>query len=219
MDTTDEISREICVWSNGNWTTDWMQKYVDYARGYDQFYTDERIMDTWREWGLAYIDNDTIPEMILLCSCEATGNKVLTIRDGKVSEWNSWRCSSSYIPRSGLIENHDGHMGYYYDRVFRLENGVFTELFNHSDRFHDVVINDSLVTIEYYCCFDGDTALRLGSDIACEEYYRQKDSIYTSVGESIEFYATDSQLSTDLFDPESQPTLPDGVNKITLSVR
>ena len=209
---------EVCVWSNGDWATDWMRLYVEYARRYDDFYTDKRIMDTWRAWGLAYIDDDTIPEMILFCSCEATGNKVLTIHDGNVSEWNSWRCGSSYIPRSGLIENHDGSMGYYYDRVFRLENGVFTELFNHTDQFHSTVINDSLETIEYYCHFDGDTTLRVGSDIDCGEYYRLKDSIYFSVGESIKFNAIDSQLSTDLFAPGIQPTLPDGVNKITLTL-
>lgn len=23
---------EVCVWENGQWDTDWMQKYVEYAR-------------------------------------------------------------------------------------------------------------------------------------------------------------------------------------------
>ena len=40
---------EVSVWKNGQWTTDWMQKYVEYARGRDAFYTDERIMDTWNQ--------------------------------------------------------------------------------------------------------------------------------------------------------------------------
>ena len=62
---------EVSVWKNGQWTTDWMQKYVEYARGRDAFYTDERIMDTWQRWGLVYIDNDMIHEMII-DRCEAT---------------------------------------------------------------------------------------------------------------------------------------------------
>lgn len=115
---------EVCVWKNGQWATDWMQKYVEYARGKDAFYTDERIMDRWQYWGLAYINDDMIPEM-LLYGCEAAGCKVLTIHDGKVSEWNSWRCGVSYIPKSGLIDNDDGSMGHYYDRIIKLKDGEY----------------------------------------------------------------------------------------------
>lgn len=103
-DTTDDASpKEVCVWENGDWTTDWMRLYADYACGYDKFYTDKRIMDIWRRWTLAYIDNDTIPEMVFLCAGEAYGNLVLTVHNGQVSKWNSWRCAATYIPRSGLI--------------------------------------------------------------------------------------------------------------------
>lgn len=159
-------------------------------------------MDIWHDWSLVYIDDDTIPEMILFCSCEATGNIVLTIHDGQVVQWNSLRCSSSFIPRSGLIENQDGSMGYYYDRVFKLENGTFTEIFNHTDEFYR--IHDTITeTMEYFCHFKGDSTLRIGFDQECGEYYRMKDSIYTSKGESIEFNAIENRLSTSLFDTDS----------------
>ena len=205
-ETTDDVSpKEVCIWENGDWTTDWMRLYVDYARGYDKFYTDKRIMDIWRRWTLAHIDNDTIPEMVFLCAGEAYGNKVLTIHNGQVVEWNSWRCGSSYIPKSGLIENHDGSMGYYYDRVFRLENGVFTEIFNHTDEYY--CLHDTITeTMEYFCHFKGDSILRIGFDQECGAYHRLKDSIYFSVGESIKFDAINDYLSTDLFNPDFHPT-------------
>ena len=181
-------------------SSDWMQKYTEYVRGYehDSYYKDKRIMDIWPEWGLAYIDDDTIPEMILFCPCEATGNKVLTIHNGKVSEWNSFRCGSSYIPRSGLIENHDCIMGDCCDVVLRLENGVFTEIFNHTDDFIRGLDDER---VEYFCHFEGDSTFRIGNSLECGRYRRLKDKIYTSVGKSIKFETIENRLSTDLFAP------------------
>ena len=126
IESTNEIEQEypsgVCAWKNGRWSSEWMQKYVEYVRGNDNFYTYERIMDIW---SLGYIDDDTIPEMLLLCPCEANGCKVLTIYGGKVFEWNSWRCGVSYIPKSGLINNEDGNMGHYYDRIIKLKDGEY----------------------------------------------------------------------------------------------
>ena len=34
---------EVCVWKDGQWTTDWMRKYVEYCRHKDRFFTEERI--------------------------------------------------------------------------------------------------------------------------------------------------------------------------------
>ena len=127
----DYKSSCVCVWKNGQWSTNWMQKYVEYVRGNDMFFADSRIIDIWNTWGLANIDGDAIPKMILFCPGEAYGNKVLTIYNGKVLEWNSWRCNASYIPKSGLMENKDGSMGEYWDKIFMLKDGTFTEIFNH----------------------------------------------------------------------------------------
>lgn len=216
---------EVCVWENGQWATDWMQKYAEYVRGNDRFFTDSRIIDIWNTWALAYINDDKTPEMVLLCPGEAYGNKVLTIHDGKVSEWTSWRCNTSYIPKSGLIEDNDGSMGEYWDRVFRLEDGRFTKIFDHTDRLyqsHDK-IDDTTGADEYYCFFDGDSVMRIGFDMDCRQYDQQKNDIYFSKGESVYFDAYLSNLPTSHLEPDWQPTLPDGVKmkdyKITLLVR
>lgn len=215
-DTTDDVSpKEVCIWSNGEWTTDWMRLYVDYAHGYDVFYTDKRIMDIWRRWTLAYIDDDTIPEMVFLCACEAQGNKVLTINNGQVVEWNSFRCAAAYIPKSGLIENDNGSMGTYWYRIFRLKKGNFTELYTRYD-MEGWDYRDS--------CYVYYLETRYTRTDSPDEYNRYSDdsipqALYKSIGENIEFDAIDNYLSTDLFAPNIQPTLPDGVNKITLTVR
>lgn len=217
----DSTPKEVCVWENGQWATDWMQKYVEYVRGNDRFYTDSRIIDLWNTWGLAYIDSDEIPEMVLLCPGEAYGNKVLTIHNGTVVEWNSWRCNAAYIPKSGLIENNDGSMGEYWDKVFVLKDGAFTEIYNHTDMLlHG---HDEVNTNEFSCSLNGDTTLRVGDEMDCHQYDQQKNDIYSSKGESVNFDASMSNLPASYFEKGWQPTLPDGVTikdyKITLSVR
>lgn len=201
-----DCSTEVCIWKNGQWTTEWMQKYAEYVRNNDSFHTTERIIDIWISWGLAYINNDTIPEMVLLCPSEAYGNKVLTIYKGEVKEWGSWRCDATYISRSGLIDNHDGHMGDYWDKVFELKDGAFKEIYNHTDKLyksHDK-INDTTGADEYYCYFRGDSTLRIGFEEDCKEYRDIKNDIYTSVGEVISFGSID-HLSTSVFETGWSP--------------
>lgn len=210
---------EVCVWKNGQWATDWMQKYVEYVRGNDYFYTDERIFYIWQKWGLAYIDDDTIPEMLLLYGCEATGNKVLTIHGGTVSEWNSWRCGVSYIPKSGLINNEDGSMGHYYDRIIKLEDGEFNLVYMKND----------VESIDYldsnYVYYNGNK-YSLTNSLQQYEHYASdsvKQALYTSIGQCIDFNAIDSLYPTSIFEKDWKPTLPDGVKEddytITLSVK
>ena len=197
-------SSEVCVWKNGQWATEWMQKYVEYARDKDAFYTDERIMDRWQHWGLAYIDNDTIPKMLLYGS-EANGCKVLTIHDGKVSEWNSWRCGVSYIPKSGLINNQDGSMGHYYDRIIKLEDGEYT-LGYMTNYVEDVEDSN-------YVYYQGNKFSVSNSPEKYSLYTNDsvKQALYTSFGQSIDINAIDSLYPSAFFEEGWSPTLPDNV--------
>lgn len=197
---------EVCVWKNGQWATEWMQKYVEYARGIDSFYTDERIMDTWQHWGLAYIDNDTIPEMLLYGN-EATGCKVLTIYDGKVSEWNSWRCGVSYIPKSGLINNQDGSMGHYYDRIIKLEKGEFALVYM-KNYVEDIDFRDS-----NYVYYQGNKYSVTNSSEKYNLYADDsvKQALYTSFVQSVDFNAIDSLYPTAFFEKGWAPAIPDNV--------
>ena len=200
-----DYSTEVSVWKNGQWTTDWMQKYVEYARGRDAFYTDERIMDTWQRWGLAYIDNDTIPEMILY-GCEATGCKVLTIFDGKVSEWNSWRCGVSYIPKSGLINNEDGSMGHYYDRIIKLEDGEYTLVY--MTNYVEDVEDSNYV----YCQGNKFSVSNSPEEYSLYTNDSVKQALYTSFGQSVDINAIDSLYPSAFFEEGWSLVLPDDIS-------
>lgn len=195
---------EVCVWKNGQWATDWMQKYVEYARGKDAFYTDERIMDRWQYWGLAYINDDMIPEM-LLYGCEAAGCKVLTIHDGKVSEWNSWRCGVSYIPKSGLIDNDDGSMGHYYDRIIKLKDGEYALVYmtNYVEDVED----------SNYVYYQGNKYSVSNSPEKYNLYIKDsvKQALYTSFGQSVDVNTIDSLYPSAFFEEGWIPVLPDNV--------
>ena len=214
-----EYPSEVCVWKNGDWATEWMQKYVEYVRGYDDFYTEERMMDLWHYWGLAYIDDDTIPEMLLLHGCEATGCKVLTIYDRNVSEWNSWRCGNSYIPKSGLINNEDGSMGHYYDRIIKLENGNYSLVYmtNHVESIDYLDSN--------YVYYNGE---RYSLSTSPDEYNRYADdsvkqALYSSFGQSIDFNTVGSLYPTAFFEEGWTPIVPDNLTEeeytITITVK
>lgn len=174
---------EVCVWENGQWDTEWMQKYADYMRNntnalheYDSREQQPvRVMDIWTEWGLAYIDDDSIPEMIIFGGL--FGDKVLTIHDGNISE-----CfGTSYIPKSGLVENKGTGKGdQYWDIVLRLKEGEFTEIFRHIDVLAG--------TNEYYCHFGNDSVMRTGELYDCHQYDQQKNDIYASAGQRVNFY-------------------------------
>lgn len=210
---------EVCVWKNGQWASEWMQKYVEYARGNDSFYADERIMDIWPNWSLGYVDDDTIPEMLLLCPCEANGCKVLTINDGKVSEWNSWRCGVSYIPKSGLINNEDGNMGHYYDRIIKLKDGEYNLVYM-KNKVESIDLIDS-----NYVYYKGK---KYSISHFPQEYNRYADdsvkqALYSSIGQSIDFNALDNSYPTAFFENGWTPTVPDNITEkdytITLIVK
>ena len=83
--------------------------------------------------------------------------------------------------------------------------------------------HDEVNTNEFSCSLNGDTTLRVGDEMDCHQYDQQKNDIYSSKGESVNFDASMSNLPASYFEKGWQPTLPDGVTikdyKITLSVR
>jgi len=209
----------ICVWKNGQWASEWMRKYVEYVRGNDSFYTEERIMDIWPNWSLGYIDDDAIPEMLLLCPCEANGCKVLTIYGGKVSEWNSWRCGVSYIPKSGLINNEDGSYGHYYDRIIKLKDGEYNLVY-----MKNIVESIDLIDSNYVF-YNGKKYSMYHSSDKYKHYASDsvKQSLYSSLGQVIDFNTIENYFPTSYFEKDWTPSLPDGISKedytLTLMVK
>lgn len=74
------------------YSTDWMQRYIQFIEnnfngeeGLWTRYTGDESFDC-RYWSLAYVDSDTIPEMLLYGGCRASGSIILTQYDGMVYE-------------------------------------------------------------------------------------------------------------------------------------
>lgn len=74
-------------------------------------------------YSLIYVDDDNIPELVIDNGYEAAGCIILTFHDGVLDEWQSSRLNFTYIERGNLICNSDGHMGYYYDWVYTIQDG------------------------------------------------------------------------------------------------
>lgn len=206
----------ICVWSNGQWATDWMKAYSDYIANANLECDGIKVLDVFPLWGLAYIDDDNIPEMVLFNAGEAFGNIVLSYYDGKVSEWTSWRCNAEYIPYSGLICNRDGSMDVYWNKVIRLKDGQFSEIYNHTDIIY--LVHDTIVDVD--CIYNGDT----NKDMGCKmDYDSILNVLFYSNGNAIKFDTSLDHLETGILEKGWQPTLPNGMRmdeyKLTLLVQ
>ncbi len=76
-------------------------------------------------YALIYLDDDDIPELFISGDSTMLGEFVLTFHEGQIMEQHLNDMGSTYIPRTGLIENLYGRMGYYGDTVFKLQNHKF----------------------------------------------------------------------------------------------
>lgn len=94
---------------------DWQAAYVEYIDGLEQ--------KEYYKCSLIYVDDDDIPELVITTNIEADGCYILTFHNGEVDVLRTARLNFYYIEKQNLINNSDGHMGYYYDIVYSIENG------------------------------------------------------------------------------------------------
>lgn len=79
-------------------------------------------------YALIYLDDDEIPELVEIGTCAAAGCRVVHYHDGAAYEAQLSRLNFTYIEKSGLLCNSDGHMDYYYDIVYSLEGGILAPI-------------------------------------------------------------------------------------------
>ena len=80
-------------------------------------------------YALIYIDDDDVPELVVDTGFEAGGCQILSYYDGTVTVFQTNRLYFTYIEKSGLLCNSEGHMGYYYDNVYALKDGKWKIIF------------------------------------------------------------------------------------------
>lgn len=94
---------------------DWERAYLDFVNSLEQ--------GSYFTYSLIYVDEDEIPELVLDTGVEAGGCNILTWHDGVLDGLQTMRLNFTYIKKGNLLCNSDGHMGYYYDSVFTIEDG------------------------------------------------------------------------------------------------
>ena len=94
---------------------DWQAAYAEYIEGLE-----------WKEnydYSLIYVNDDDIPELVVDTGMEANGCYILTYHNGEVDALRILRLNFYYIEKKNLVNNSDGHMGYYYDYIYSIDNG------------------------------------------------------------------------------------------------
>ena len=85
---------------------------------------DENWRDEWT-FGLIYVNDDPMPELVVSSGYEAAGNIIGTVIQGKVEYIYTSRLSFFYKQFGGVLDNADGNMGYYHDYVYRITDKGF----------------------------------------------------------------------------------------------
>ena len=124
------------------------------ATSYEQAYLDflKEKNETHRSFALVYVDGDDIPELYLKGVSEAEGDMVCSFKNGKVVCQQLGRTGGgNYIPKGGKIINQNGHMGMYYDNVYKLDGNGFSELLNaHYTETYEHIGNEEYITHRKY---------------------------------------------------------------------
>lgn len=106
---------------------------------------------------LIYLDNDDIPELVEIGSCEASGCRIINISDGIANLTQLRRLNFNYIERSGLLRNTDGNMGYYTDDVYRLQDGVMERISEGTIEVPASVDSEGNASYEYHFTLNGES--------------------------------------------------------------
>ena len=101
----------------------WRKAYLDYLE-------ENPAEDGGYSYALIYVDDDDIPELVVDTGFEAGGCQIVTYHDGATDVLQTSRLYFTYIEKKNKLNNCDGHMGYYYDIIYSIEDGKWTVIFD-----------------------------------------------------------------------------------------
>ena len=133
-------------------------------------------------FNLIWVDDNDIPELVYVGDCEAAGCTIMTSNpEGQIRKIVTDRLWFTYAYRKGLINNSDGHMGYYFDNVYKVEDGEFELIANG-------VYQDDMDTEP-----NGDGTWPMiyewnGKEVSESKYYEELEKIYPSGYASYGYY-------------------------------
>lgn len=96
---------------------DWQEAYASYIESSAE---QEKYEATY---SLIYVNGDDIPELVIDFGFEAGGCEILTFYNGEIDVLQTDRLTFYYIEGQNFLNNAAGHMGFYYDYIYSIENG------------------------------------------------------------------------------------------------
>ncbi len=173
--TLPETTKPIESSTKATDTTQWKTAYLNYIESLK----DEKVVSGY---SLVYIDSDSIPELFVSGSCEASGCRISSYRNGKLVTKNLSRLGgASYIPKSGLVHNCNGNSGYYTTYIYRLTGSGFIQLFHGLNEVtFELVKNEDgteeTMDVSRYYIFNGSTK----TEVTEEEFHNAEEKIFNS---------------------------------------
>lgn len=126
----------VCIIPEYVYSTNWMKRYIQYIEknfeGADGLWIMKNGEESFdcKYWSLAYVNNDTIPEMLLYGGCWASGSIILTQYNGKV--YMSPKGGFMFIEGAdGLIHSQQSHSDEIWGEVYQMNKGHFVEKCNY----------------------------------------------------------------------------------------
>lgn len=101
----------------------WKQLYYDYIQ-------ENQGNHEQTSYYLVYINDDTIPEIVINYGSIAGGGKVVTACNDTLDSVHTYDYGFSYEERNNLFLDSGGHMDQYYDAVYHILNGRIEQLFD-----------------------------------------------------------------------------------------
>lgn len=98
----------------------WEDAYLDFIQGLENG-------DSYT-YALIYVNDDEIPELVADSGFEAGGCMIMTFDGNEMDILQTSRLYFDYVERGNALRNADGHMGYYYDIVYTIEDGKWVKV-------------------------------------------------------------------------------------------
>lgn len=137
-------------------------------------------------YNLIYLDEDNVPELFATGDCEASGCKVITYHDGKISEDYISRLGGfSYAEKKNFYHNGNGNMGNYYDVFYKLVDGKQTAIAEgrYGDKYDEegeIIWDDDDYPVQEY----------FWNEVECES----EEAYYNAINEFIELSVGDVEF-------------------------
>ncbi len=180
----DGDSASVAGGEDAGASEDWKQAYLNWLSGSE--YADACT------YSLIYVDEDEIPELVADTGVEAGGCQIVTWHDGKTDVLQTDRLYFNYLEKGNLLCNSEGHMGYYYDNIYTIKDGVWELLY--SGTYHDPESGPQLDENEIDYIYEYEWQ---GQPVEQSEYERQLAAVYPAqqAAEPEKYYIMDEMSS------------------------